>query len=169
MSVFDKVGDLLLALRFKYGVEEFPDSSELAAYIKDSGEADVVAILSPAGRPRPVLVSAHKEGGDVALALVDLDDIRSAAIGGVPLEELEDATSRLGAELFGERGLAPFFFPVMERDGAYYFAMGLKTLVDAAVLTGGLIDDLLDLLEQEGDSFYATLVGRIGEKGVTSR
>lgn len=84
----------------------------------------------------------------------------------MPLEELEDITSRLGAELFGERGLAPFFFPITERDGVYYFAVGLKALVDLAALTGGLIDDLFDLLEQEGDSFYAALVGRIREKGL---
>jgi hypothetical protein len=112
-------------------------------------------LLSLTGRPRPVLVSAYREGDTFALALVDLDDVRSADLN-VELGSLEDATSRIGAEKFGNRGLAPFFFPIMERDGQIYFAVGLKTVLDA--VTGGVIDQLIETLEGEGDTYYKEIL-----------
>jgi hypothetical protein len=44
------------------------------------------------------------------VAIVDLDDVRTARLK-IGLEELEDATSRAGAELFGDRGIAPSSYP----------------------------------------------------------
>ena len=156
MSVYDKIGEFLLTLRFKYGVEEFSDTSELANFLAEMkpGE-EATALLSLTGRPRPVLVSAYREGDIFALALVDLDDVRSAELI-VELGLLEDATSRIGAEKFGDRGLAPFFFPIMERDGQIYFAVGVKTVLDA--VTGGVIDQLIETLEWEGDAYYKEIL-----------
>jgi hypothetical protein len=156
VSVYDKIGEFLLTLRFKYGVEEFSDTSELANFLAEMkpGE-EATALLSLTGRPRPVLVSAYREGDIFALALVDLDDVRSADLN-VELGSLEDATSRIGAEKFGDRGLAPFFFPIMERDGQIYFAVGLKTVLDA--VTGGVIDQLIETLEWEGDTYYKEIL-----------
>jgi hypothetical protein len=156
VSVYDKIGEFLLTLRFKYGVEEFSDTSELANFLAEMkpGE-EATALLSLTGRPRPVLVSAYREGDIFALALVDLDDVRSADLN-VELGSLEDATSRIGAEKFGDRGLAPFFFPIMERDGQIYFAVGLKTVLDA--VTGGVIDQLIETLEWEGDAYYKEIL-----------
>ncbi len=156
MSVYDKIGEFLLTLRFKYGVEEFSDTSELANFLAEMkpGE-EATALLSLTGRPRPILVSAYREGDAFALALVDLDDVRSAELD-VELGSLEDATSRIGAEKFGDRGLAPFFFPIMERDGQIYFAVGVKTVLDA--VTGGVIDQLIETLEWEGDTYYKEIL-----------
>jgi len=111
VSVYDKIGEFLLTLRFKYGVEEFSDTSELANRLAQlaPGE-DAAAILSLPGKPRPHLVSAYKEGEALALAPVDLDDVRAAGLR-VELGALEDVTSRIGAEAFGDRGIAPFFLP----------------------------------------------------------
>ncbi len=157
MSVYDKIGELLLALRFKYGVEEFPDTSELANFLAEMRPGDeATALLSLPGRPRPILVSAYREGDSFAVALVDLDDVRSAELD-VELGSLEDATSRIGAERFGDRGLAPFFFPITERDGRIYFAMGVKAVLDA--VTGGVIDQLIETLEWEGDAYYQRILG----------
>jgi hypothetical protein len=156
VSVYDKIGEFLLTLRFKYGVEEFSDTSELANFLAEMkpGE-EATALLSLPGRPRPILVSAYREGDAFALALVDLDDVRSADLK-VELGSLEDVTSRIGAEKFGDRGLAPFFFPIMERDGQIYFAMGVKTVLDA--VTGGVIDQLIETLEWEGDTYYKEIL-----------
>ena len=156
MSVYDKIGEFLLTLRFKYGVEEFSDTSELANFLAEMkpGE-EATALLSLTGRPRPILVSAYREGDIFALALVDLDNVRSADLN-VELGSLEDVTSRIGAEKFGDRGLAPFFFPIMERDGQIYFAMGVKTVLDA--VTGGVIDQLIETLEWEGDTYYKEIL-----------
>jgi hypothetical protein len=156
VSVYDKIGEFLLTLRFKYGVEEFSDTSELANFLAEMkpGE-EATALLSLTGRPRPILVSAYREGETFALALVDLDDVRSAELD-VELGSLEDATSRIGAEKFGDRGLAPFFFPIMERDGQIYFAVGVKTVLDA--VTGGVIDQLIETLEWEGDTYYKEIL-----------
>jgi hypothetical protein len=156
VSVYDKIGEFLLTLRFKYGVEEFLDTSELANFLAEMkpGE-EATALLSLPGRPRPILVSAYREGDDFALALVDLDDVRSAELN-VELGSLEDATSRIGAEKFGDRGIAPFFFPIMERDGQIYFAVGVKTVLDA--VTGGVIDQLIETLEWEGDTYYKEIL-----------
>lgn len=156
MSVYDKIGEFLLTLRFKYGVEEFSDTSELANFLAEMkpGE-EATALLSLTGRPRPVLVSAYREGDTFALALVDLDDVRSAELN-MELGLLEDATSRIGAEKFGDRGLAPFFFPITERDGQIYFAVGVKTVLD--VVTGGVIDHLIETLEWEGDTYYKEIL-----------
>ena len=156
MSVYDKIGEFLLTLRFKYGVEEFSDTSELANFLAEMkpGE-EATALLSLTGRPRPILVSAYRKGDIFALALVDLDNVRSADLN-VELGSLEDVTSRIGAEKFGDRGLAPFFFPIMERDGQIYFAMGVKTVLDA--VTGGVIDQLIETLEWEGDTYYKEIL-----------
>jgi hypothetical protein len=156
VSVYDKIGEFLLTLRFKYGVEEFSDTSELANFLAEMkpGE-EATALLSLTGRPRPILVSAYREGDIFALALVDLDDVRSAELN-VELGSLEDVTSRIGAEKFGNRGLAPFFFPIMERDGQIYFAVGVKTVLDA--VTGGVIDQLIETLEWEGDIYYKEIL-----------
>jgi hypothetical protein len=156
VSVYDKIGEFLLTLRFKYGVEEFSDTSELANFLAEMkpGE-EATALLSLTGRPRPILVSAYREGDAFALALADLDDVRSADLN-VELGSLEDATSRIGAEKFGDRGLAPFFFPIMERDGQIYFAVGVKTVLDA--VTGGVIDQLIETLEWEGDTYYKEIL-----------
>jgi len=156
VSVYDKIGEFLLTLRFKYGVEEFSDTSELANFLAEMkpGE-EATALLSLTGRPRPILVSAYREGDIFALALVDLDDVRGAELN-VELGSLEDVTSRIGAEKFGERGLAPFFFPIMERDGQIYFAVGVKTVLDA--VTGGVIDQLIETLEWEGDAYYKEIL-----------
>jgi hypothetical protein len=156
VSVYDKIGEFLLTLRFKYGVEEFSDTSELANFLAEMkpGE-EATALLSLTGRPRPILVSAYREGDIFALALVDLDDVRSAELN-VELGSLEDVTSRIGAEKFGNRGLAPFFFPIMERDGQIYFAVGVKTVLDA--VTGGVIDQLIETLEWEGDTYYKEIL-----------
>jgi hypothetical protein len=156
VSVYDKIGEFLLTLRFKYGVEEFSDTSELANFLAEMkpGE-EATALLSLTGRPRPILVSAYRKGDTFALALVDLDDVRSAELN-VELGLLEDATSRIGAEKFGDRGLAPFFFPIMERDGQIYFAVGVKTVLDA--VTGGLIDQLIETLEWDGDTYYKEIL-----------
>jgi hypothetical protein len=156
VSVYDKIGEFLLTLRFKYGVEEFSDTSELANFLAEMkpGE-EATALLSLTGRPRPILVSAYREGDIFALALVDLDDVRSAELN-VELGSLEDVTSRIGAEKFGDRGLAPFFFPIMERDGQIYFAVGVKTVLDA--VTGGVIDQLIETLEWEGDTYYKEIL-----------
>jgi len=156
VSVYDKIGEFLLTLRFKYGVEEFSDTSELANFLAEMkpGE-EATALLSLTGRPRPILVSAYREGDIFALALVDLDNVRSADLN-VELGSLEDVTSRIGAEKFGDRGLAPFFFPIMERDGQIYFAMGVKTVLDA--VTGGVIDQLIETLEWEGDTYYKEIL-----------
>jgi hypothetical protein len=156
VSVYDKIGEFLLTLRFKYGVEEFSDTSELANFLAEMkpGE-EAIALLSLTGRPRPILVSAYREGDIFALALVDLDDVRSAELN-VELGSLEDVTSRIGAEKFGNRGLAPFFFPIMERDGQIYFAVGVKTVLDA--VTGGVIDQLIETLEWEGDIYYKEIL-----------
>ncbi|CCC81098.1 hypothetical protein [Thermoproteus tenax] len=161
MSVYDKIGELILALRFRYHVEEFGDASELANYIKEleSGEG-VDALLSLEGRPRPYLISAYREGDDVVLALVDLDDVRSLKTG-VKVEELEEVTSALGAEKYGSNGLAPFFFPIMERDGEAFFALGLKAVLPLTVVTGGAIDELLEILEVRGDEFFNAIVGAL--------
>ena len=156
MSVYDKIGEFLLTLRFKYGVEEFSDTSELANFLaKMKPGEEATAILSLPRRPRPILVSAYREGDAFALALVDLDDVRSAELS-VELGSLEDATSRIGAEKFGGRGLAPFFFLIMERDDQIYFAVGVKTVLDA--VTGGLIDQLIETLEWEGDTYYKEIL-----------
>jgi hypothetical protein len=156
VSVYDKIGEFLLTLRFKYGVEEFSDTSELANFLAEMkpGE-EATALLSLTGRPRPILVSAYRKGDIFALALVDLDNVRSADLN-VELGSLEDVTSRIGAEKFGDRGLAPFFFPIMERDGQIYFAMGVKTVLDA--VTGGVIDQLIETLEWEGDTYYKEIL-----------
>jgi len=156
VSVYDKIGEFLLTLRFKYGVEEFSDTSELANFLAEMkpGE-EATALLSLTGRPRPILVSAYREGDIFALALVDLDDVRSADLN-VELGSLEDVTSRIGAEKFGDRGLAPFFFPIMERDDQIYFAVGVKTVLDA--VTGGVIDQLIETLEWEGDTYYKEIL-----------
>jgi hypothetical protein len=156
VSVYDKIGEFLLTLRFKYGVEEFSDTSELANFLAEMKPGEgATALLSLPGRPRPILVSAYREGDAFALALVDLDDVRSAELD-VELGSLEDATSRIGAEKFGGRGLAPFFFPIMERDGQIYFAVGVKTVLDA--VTGGVIDQLIETLEWEGDTYYKEIL-----------
>jgi hypothetical protein len=156
VSVYDKIGEFLLTLRFKYGVEEFSDTSELANFLAEMKPGDeATALLSLTGRPRPILVSAYREGDIFALALVDLDDVRSADLN-VELGSLEDVTSRIGAEKFGDRGLAPFFFPIMERDGQIYFAIGVKTVLDA--VTGGVIDQLIETLEWEGDTYYKEIL-----------
>lgn len=158
MSVYDKIGDLLLALRFKYHVEEFEDSTELAAYFRELEEGQMgEAILSPEGRARPILATARREGDVIAVALVDLDDIRSAELE-VEAGELEELSTRVGAEKFGDRGYAPFFFPILQRGSSIYFAMGIKTAAPAEVMTGAFIDGLLDVLEWEGDGFYKAIV-----------
>ena len=159
MSVYDKIGEFLLTLRFKYGVEEFSDTSELANRLAQlaPGE-DAAAILSLPGKPRPLLVSAYKEGEALALAPVDLDDVRAAGLR-VELGALEDVTSRIGAEAFGDRGIAPFFFPIMEREGQVYFALGIKAVLD--VVTGGVIDQLIETLEWEGDAYYEKILEKL--------
>ena len=159
MSVYDKIGEFLLTLRFKYGVEEFSDTSELANRLAQlaPGE-DAAAILSLPGKPRPHLVSAYKEGEALALAPVDLDDVRAAGLR-VELGALEDVTSRIGAEAFGDRGIAPFFFPIMEREGQVYFALGIKAVLD--VVTGGVIDQLIETLEWEGDRYYEKILEKL--------
>jgi len=163
VSVYDKIGEFLLTLRFKYGVEEFSDASELASFLAQlSPGEDVVAILSPAGRPRPLLVSAYREGDVFALAVVDLDDVRSAELD-VELDSLEDVTSKIGAEKFGDRGIAPFFFPIAKRGGQIYFAMGIKTVLD--VVSGGVIDQLIETLEWEGDTYYQKITEGLGASG----
>jgi len=167
VSVYDKIGEFLLTLRFKYGVEEFSDSSELASYLAQLGPGeDAVAILSLSGRPRPLLVSAYREGDVFVLALADLDDVRVAELG-VDLQDLEDVTSRIGAEAFGDRGIAPFFFPIMEREGRIYFAMGIKAALD--VVTGGAIEQLIETLEWEGDAYYEKIMERLGPKPKTDQ
>jgi len=92
-------------------MEEFSDTSELANFLAQlSPGEEAAAILSLPGRPRPFLVSAYREGDIFAVAIVDLDDVRTARLK-IGLEELEDATSRAGAELFSDRGIAPSSYP----------------------------------------------------------
>ena len=162
MSVYDKIGEFLLHLRFKHGVEEFSDTSELANFLAQmSPGEEAAAILSLPGRPRPFLVSAYREGDIFAVAIVDLDDVRTARLK-IGLEELEDATSRAGAELFGDRGIAPFLLPIMEKEGEIYFAMGVKVALD--VVTGGAIDQLIETLEWEGDTYYERIIEKLASE-----
>lgn len=156
MSVFDIIGDLLLKLRFKYGVEEYGDSTELASAIREQAEGEEKTyIYAPEGRPRPYLVSAYREGGLVSLAFLDLDDVRVVP-NRVDVEKLEEAstTVRGGSHV-------PFLFPLKVDGDVIYAAFGFKTVVEEAVLTGGYIDALLEEFEQDSDLLFKEVRERL--------
>ncbi|MEM4755450.1 hypothetical protein [Pyrobaculum sp.] len=159
MSVYDVIGDLLLKLRFRYQVEEVEDASELAGLIKEQVEGEEKTyIYSPPGRPRPYLVSTMRRGEDVALAFLDLDDVREVKYGG-DTEALEEASL-----VIPEEGVAPFLFPLKKSDDVVYAALGFKTVVNASLLTGGFLESLLEDFEQNSD-YYFSLVKNKLEKG----
>lgn len=74
------------------------------------------------------------------------------------LGELEEFTTTVGTEKFGNKGYAPFFFPILQRDLSIYFAIGIKAVAPAEVMTGIFINGLLDVLERGGNGFYMAIV-----------
>ncbi len=157
-TVYDVIGDLIMAMRFHGGAIEVGDSSEAASEITGSGDGEEKEIIfNVPGRPRPVLIRSLREGEVVAMALLDLDDVRLLPLR-LDVEKVEEVTQRIGYERFGERGVAPFMFPLMEMDDGLYVAMGLKTALPIGLLTGGKIDELLDFMEVYGDELYNAIL-----------
>lgn len=157
-TVYDVIGDLVMSMRFYGNAVEVGDSSEAASEIAGSSDGEEKDIIyNVPGRPRPVLIRTVREGDVVAMALLDLDDVRLLPIR-LDADKVEGVTQRIGFEKFGDRGLAPFMFPLMEMDDGLYVAMGLKTALPIGLLTGGKIDELLDFMEVYGDELYNAIV-----------
>ena len=152
MSIYDVIGDFLLRLRFNHGVEELGEVEDLVHELAKLEEgAEATYILSLQGRPRPYLVTALKTAEGYALAFLNLDDVRR--LEGVNVEELEDVTTRLSVEKFGNP--APFLFPIKQEGEVVYAAMGFKTFVEN--LTAGNIEDLIDQIELDSDAYFLEL------------
>jgi hypothetical protein len=50
----------------------------------------------------------------------------------------------------------------MEKEGEIYFAMGVKVALD--VVTGGVIDQLIETLEWEGDTYYERIIEKLASE-----
>jgi hypothetical protein len=151
----DVIRDLLLKLRFQYGVEEVEDSVELISLLKSQPEdEEITYIYSPPGRLRPYLVSATVSGGHVVLAFADLDDVRQIKAA-VDAAELEEASTVVVGNV------APFLMP-LKRDGdVVYAVLGFKTVVEADVLTGGFLEALLEEFEWESDKYFMLILDKL--------
>jgi hypothetical protein len=155
MSIYDVIGDLLLKLRFQYGVEEVEDSVELVAMIKSQpDDEERTYIYSPPGKPRPYLVSAAVSGGYVALAFADLDDVRQIKTA-VDIAELEEASTVVVGNV------APFLMPLKREGDVVYAVLGFKTVVKADVLTGGFLEALLEEFEWDSDKYFMSILDKL--------
>jgi len=155
MSIYDVIGDLLLKLRFQYGVEEVEDSVELVSLIKSQpAEEEKIYIYSPPGRPRPYLVSAMVSGGHVALAFADLDDVRQIKTT-MDAAELEEASTVV------MENVAPFLTPLKKDGDVVYAVLGFKTVVEADVLTGGSLEALLEEFEWGNDRYFMSILNKL--------
>ncbi|MFN7105220.1 MAG: hypothetical protein ACK4M3_01325 [Pyrobaculum sp.] len=134
------------ALRDK--LEELEDGTELAAAIKSQPEGEEAAYIY-----RSYLVSALREGGLVALAFLDLDDVRNLDIPYV--EDLEDII------VFHQSGLYPFVYPIAQAPQGIYLALGFKTVVKEVTLTGGLIDYLLENFGNKREELYREVLDKL--------
>ena len=148
MSIFDLIGQILLNLRSQ-GVEEVDDSAELAAAVRNQPRgAEAVYIYSTEGRPRPYLVSSYREEGLVAMAFLDLDDVRLIKID-TSIDDLETkSTTEVG------EGKYAFVAPLAAREEGLYVAVGVKTVVEEEMLLGGYIDQLIDDFEDNRDHYF---------------
>ncbi|MFN3805456.1 MAG: hypothetical protein ACK4SY_10400 [Pyrobaculum sp.] len=131
---------IFAALRDK--LEELEDSTELAAAIRSQPEGEESAYIY-----KSHLVSALREEGLVALAFLDLDDVRNVDIPHV--EDLEDRSI-----VYHQSGLHPFVHPLAQAPEGIYAALGFKTVVKEEMLTGGLIDYLLENFDNKREELY---------------
>ncbi|RFA93814.1 hypothetical protein [Pyrobaculum aerophilum] len=157
MSIYDIIGNFLLQLRFRYGVEEVDDSVELVNLVKSQEEGvEKTYIYSPPGRPRPYLISAMLSPPYVALAVADLDDVRQIHAD-IPIEDVEEATTVV------VDNYAPFILPLKKDDGVIYGVLGFKTVVESDVLTGGFFETLLEDFELNSDKYFSSIVNKLTE------
>ena len=159
--MYNVIGELLIRLR-QEGAEEAGDESEAAAIIREAPQGEPIDIvLYLEDRPRPILIRALREGDNTVLALLDLDAVRflpSNVLGDVQLTDLEDVTTRIGLERFGDLGFAPFMFPLAVTDDGVFVAMGIKTVVGHVLVTGGLLNEYIEKLYMDGDAYYSAIV-----------
>lgn len=133
------------------GFIELTNESEVINEVKSLQGGDVNIILyEPGGNP--ILINAAREEGYISLALLDLNIIKELPLSEAPglregLSELEDLTTRIGYELYGDRALAPFIFPLGINESKALVAVGIKSVVPEELFDEDFLDWLIEDLE----------------------
>lgn len=135
------------------GFIELINESEVINEVKSLRGGDVNIILYEAGG-NPILINAAREEGYISLALLDLNIIKELPLSEAPglregLSGLEDLTTRIGYELYGDRALAPFIFPlgINENVGKALVAVGIKSVVPEELFDEDFLNWLIEDLE----------------------
>jgi hypothetical protein len=149
------------------GFLEFTEMSEVIAEVRGSSGNEVNAILYRAGE-EPLLINAAEEGDYVSLALLDLNLIEELDINETPnirdvFRDLEDLTTKVGYELYGDKSKAPFLFPLKlnEEEGRALVIVGIKSAVPGELFNESFLEGLIEDLEFNSDAYLNQLISAL--------
>jgi hypothetical protein len=149
------------------GFLEFTEMSEVIAEVRGSSGNEVNAILYRAGE-EPLLINAAEEGDYVSLALLDLNLIEELNINEIPnirdvFRDLEDLTTKVGYELYGDKSKAPFLFPLKlnEGEGRALVIVGIKSAIPKELFNEGFLDGLIEDLEFNSEAYLSQLLSAL--------
>lgn len=129
---------------------------------------DEVNIILHIPNSRPILINAAKEEGYVSLAILDLNLVESIDLNLYPevkekFHELEDLTTRMGFDIYGDRAIAPFLFPleIQENNKTALVIIGIKSAIDERVFNENFLEGLLEDLDFNCDVYLSTLLNSL--------
>jgi hypothetical protein len=141
--------------------------SEVIAEVRGSSGNEVNVILYRAGE-EPLLINAAEEGDYVSLALLDLNLIEELNINEIPnirdvFRDLEDLTTKVGYELYGNKSKAPFLFPLKlnEEEGRALVIVGIKSAIPKELFNEGFLDGLIEDLEFNSEAYLSQLLSAL--------
>ncbi|GAB6945785.1 hypothetical protein JCM14467A_25670 [Vulcanisaeta sp. JCM 14467] len=147
-------------------IEEISISDAIEDIAKSTGE-EVNIILYIQGSA-PILINAAKEEGYVSLALLDLGlviniNLEEYSAVAQSFTDLEEITTRIGYELYGDRSIAPFLFPLKlnVKDKRATVICGIKAVITENLFNENFIEGLIDDLELKYPEYLANILNNI--------
>ena len=162
MSAGDKVAELIRRARDAGFLEFYSVDDVVRSIIESSGEVN--AILYRPGE-MPILVNAAREDDYVSIALLDLNLTEEVDTQDVPqivsgFRDLEDITTRIGFEIYGNRSIAPFLYPLYldEAGKVAFVVMGIKSAVSSQLFNENFIEELIEDLRFNSDAYMLRIL-----------
>jgi hypothetical protein len=165
----NKIDNKIMALIDRAKSLGFIELTEISDVIDIVNKAiNEVNIILYGPSNKPILINAAKEEGYVSLAILDLNLVESIDINLYPkvkekFSELEDLTTRIGYDIYGNRAIAPFLFPleIQENDKATLVIIGIKSAIDENMFNENFLEGLLEDLDFNYDVYLATLLNSL--------
>ncbi|WP_054857207.1 hypothetical protein [Vulcanisaeta sp. JCM 16159] len=146
-------------------IEEISISDVIEDVIKSTEEVNIILYMQSSA---PILINAAKEEGYVSLALLDLNLTMNINLEEYPaiaqsFTNLEEITTRIGYELYGDRSIAPFLFPLKlnMNDKRATIICGIKAAITEDLFNENFIEGLIDNLELNYTEYFTSILNNI--------